>query len=198
MSESTKRGFDGLHTVATVTTQFMQALLLLMCTLLSALRGRLAAGIVQQCCGSESLVTLQGADQHEQRRMLVTNHVCESMVPAFAHIVGSLAASKSRVVHVPDTRRKQRRKSTCTKKEPPAVAGAPESSDCPTYISGIEIVDELMQLAVVIRDVMAQVGDPFLDVAYRKERQPIQHAAKMPHVFPFSVQCAEVEFLHLT
>ena len=72
------------------------------------------------------------------------------------------------------------------------------SSDCPTDIRGVEIVDELMQLAVIIRYVLAQVGDPFVDVDYGKERQPLQHAAKMPHVFPFSVQCAEAEFLHLT
>jgi len=182
-----KRGFDGLHTVATVTTQLIQALLLMVYTFLSALNGRLATGILEQCCGSQSLVSLQGANQHEQRRVLVTNYVCEGMVPAFAHIVGSLAASKSRVVDVPDTWRKQRRKSTCPKKEPLAVAGVLESSHCPTDIRGIEIVDELMQLAVIIRCVLAQVGEPFVDVDYGKERQPIQHAAKMPHVFPFSV-----------
>jgi len=84
------------------------------------------------------------------------------------------------VVDVPDTRRKQRRKSTYPKKEPLAVAGALESSNCPTDIRGIEIVDELMQLAVIIRYVLAQVSDPFVDVDYGKERQPIQHAAKMP------------------
>ena len=72
------------------------------------------------------------------------------------------------------------------------------SSDCPTDIRGVEIVDEVMQLAVIVRYVLAQVGDPFVDVDYGKERQPLLHAAKMPHVIPFSVQCAEAEFLHLT
>jgi len=46
-------------------------------------RWRLAVGFLQQCCGDECLVLLQRARQDPRRRVSVSNHVCEGVIPPF-------------------------------------------------------------------------------------------------------------------
>ena len=69
VAEGSQCCLDTLQAVLTVAAhraQFLQALLLVMYGTLNALRWRLAAGFLQQCCGDECVVLLQRAEQDPQ------------------------------------------------------------------------------------------------------------------------------------
>ena len=80
---------DALASIASICADVLQTFLMLFRALLNSLGRRLSERVLQEHGRHNRLVLLQRAEQRPQRRVLVSYHAAESVIPAFANVVGS-------------------------------------------------------------------------------------------------------------